>query len=242
MAREIVLDTETTGFDPKTGDRLIEVGCIEIYDLLPTGRTFHRLVNPERLIPPEAIRVHGITDDHVKDAPKFHEIAADLLEFVGDAPLIAHNANFDRNFIDFEYSRIGQKPPAQERWIDTLQLAQKRFPGMPNSLDALCKRFKISLVDRTLHGALIDSRLLAEVYLELRGGKERILDLSTRREVQGQAAQGAARAYAPRQRPLGDRIRPEEVVAHRAFLLSTLKDRSLWAAYGVEVEAEPVAE
>lgn len=236
MAREIVLDTETTGFDPKTGDRLIEVGCIEIHDLLPTGRTFHRLVNPERLIPPDAIRVHGITDEHVKDAPKFHEIAADLLEFIGDAPLIAHNANFDRNFIDFEYSRIGQKPPAQERWIDTLQLAQKRFPGMPNSLDALCKRYKVSLADRSFHGALIDARLLAEVYLELKGGKERVLDLTSRRETQSAAAHAAAGGYAPRPRPLGSRIRPEEADAHHAFLLATLKDRSLWAGYGLVVE------
>ena len=237
MAREIVLDTETTGFDPKTGDRLIEVGCIEIDDLLPTGRTFHRLVNPERLIPPDAIRVHGITDDKVRDAPKFHEIAADLLEFIGDAPLIAHNANFDRNFIDFEYSRIGQKPPHQERWIDTLQLAQKRFPGMPNSLDALCKRFKISLVDRTLHGALIDSRLLAEVYLELRGGKERALDLTTTRSPQAMAA-AASVSHGARPNPLPFRSTEAEQAAHQAFLKETLKDYSLWAGYGVTVEVE----
>ncbi|MFC5372000.1 DNA polymerase III subunit epsilon [Brevundimonas faecalis] len=238
MAREIVLDTETTGFDPKTGDRLIEVGCIEIHDLLPTGRTFHRLVNPERLIPPEAIKVHGITDDHVKDAPKFHEIAADLLEFIGDAPLIAHNANFDRNFIDFEYNRIGQKPPPQERWIDTLQLAQKRFPGMPNSLDALCKRFKISLVDRTLHGALIDSRLLAEVYLELRGGKERALDLTTARTTQTTTAAAARAAYGARPTPLPPRSTEAEQSAHTAFLKATLKEHGLWAAYGVTVATE----
>ena len=237
MAREIVLDTETTGFDPKTGDRLIEVGCIEIHDLLPTGRTFHRLVNPERLIPPDAIRVHGITDEHVRNAPKFHEIAADLLEFVGDAPLIAHNANFDRNFIDFEYSRIGQKPPAQDRWIDTLQLAQKRFPGMPNSLDALCKRFKISLVDRTLHGALIDSRLLAEVYLELRGGKERALDLTSARSPQALAA-AAKVSHGARPNPLPFRSTETEQAAHTAFLKMTLKDHSLWAGYGVTVEVE----
>jgi len=242
MAREIVLDTETTGFDPKTGDRLIEVGCIEIEDLLPTGRTFHRFINPERLIPPDAIKVHGITDDKVKDAPKFHEVVDDLMESLGDAPLIAHNANFDRNFIDFEYSRIGQKPPPQERWIDTLQLAQKRFPGMPNSLDALCKRFKISLVDRTLHGALIDSRLLAEVYLELRGGKERVLDLSST-PAASRGATGAvqAAAYGPRPRPLAPRSTPEEQADHLAFLAETLKDRSLWAAYGVGADEEAAA-
>ena len=236
MAREIVLDTETTGFDPKTGDRLIEVGCIEIHDLLPTGRTFHRLVNPERLIPPDAIKVHGITDDKVKDAPKFHEVVDDLMEFLGDAPLIAHNANFDRNFIDFEIGRIGRKPPPQDRWIDTLALAQKRFPGMANSLDALCKRYKISLVERTLHGALIDARLLAEVYLELRGGKERALDLTSTR---GGAAEMAERvAYGARPRPLPSFVTAEEEAAHLAFLKATIKDFSLWAGYGVTVETE----
>ena len=236
MAREIVLDTETTGFDPKTGDRLIEVGCIEIEDLLPTGRTFHRFINPERLIPPDAIKVHGITDDKVKDAPKFHEVVDDLMEFLGDAPLIAHNANFDRNFIDFELGRIGRKPPPQDRWIDTLALAQKRFPGMANSLDALCKRYKISLVERTLHGALIDARLLAEVYLELRGGKERALDLTSTR---GGPAETAVRtAYGARPSPLPSFVSAEEDAAHLAFLRATLKDFSLWAGYGVTVEAE----
>ena len=236
MAREIVLDTETTGFDPKTGDRLIEVGCIEIEDLLPTGRTFHRFINPERLIPPDAIKVHGITDDKVKDAPKFHEVVDDLMDFIGEAPLIAHNANFDRNFIDFEIGRIGRKPPPQDRWIDTLALAQKRFPGMANSLDALCKRYKISLVERTLHGALIDARLLAEVYLELRGGKERALDLTSAR---GGAAETAERAaYGARPRPLSALVTAEEEAAHLAFLKATLKDFSLWAGYGVTVEAK----
>jgi DNA polymerase-3 subunit epsilon len=236
MAREIVLDTETTGFDPKTGDRLIEVGCIEIEDLLPTGRTFHRFINPERLIPPDAIKVHGITDDKVKDAPKFHEVVDDLMEFLGDAPLIAHNANFDRNFIDFEIGRIGRKPPPQDRWIDTLALAQKRFPGMANSLDALCKRYKISLVERTLHGALIDARLLAEVYLELRGGKERALDLTSTRSGATETAERAA--YGARPRPLPALVTAEEEAAHLAFLKAALKDFSLWADYGVTVEIE----
>ena len=237
MTREIVLDTETTGFDPKTGDRLIEVGCIEIEDLLPTGRTFHRFVNPQRLIPADATRVHGITDDKVKDAPKFAEIVADLAEFIGDAPVIAHNAQFDRNFIDYEYRLCGHVLLPEGRWIDTLQLAQKRWPGMPNSLDALCKRYKVSLADRSFHGALIDARLLAEVYLELRGGKERVLDLSSRRESRAVAGGAEAGGYAPRPRPLTPRIHAQEVEAHHAFLLSTLKDRSLWAGYGLVVEA-----
>jgi DNA polymerase-3 subunit epsilon len=214
---------------------LIEVGCIEIMDLLPTGRTFHRFVNPERLIPPDATRVHGITDDKVKDAPKFAEIVIDLMDFIGDAPVIAHNAQFDRNFIDHECGRCGQALLHETRWIDTLQLAQKRWPGMPNSLDALCKRYKVSLADRSFHGALIDARLLAEVYLELKGGKERVLDLSSRRESQAAAAHAAAGGYQPRPRPLNPRIHPEEAEAHRAFLLATLKDQSLWAGYGLEV-------
>ena len=236
--REIVLDTETTGFDPKTGDRLIEIGCIEIQDLLPTGRTFHRLVNPERLIPPEATKVHGITDDQLVGKPKFFDIIPDFLEFIGDAPLIAHNANFDRNFIDFEFNRMAVKPPAQERWIDTLQLAQTRFPGMPNSLDALCKRFKISLVDRTLHGALIDSRLLAEVYLELRGGKERALDLTAVKSTQATGSVTGKVAYGARPRPLQPRSTLEEQATHLAFLKSTLKDHGLWASHGVVVPAD----
>ena len=240
MAREIVLDTETTGFDPRTGDRLIEVGCIELVDLLPTGRTFHRFVNPERLIPPDAIRVHGITDEKVRDAPKFHEVVDDLMEFIGDAQMIAHNAAFDRNFIDFEYNRCGRAITGEARWIDTLQLAQKRFPGMPNSLDALCKRFKISLVERTLHGALIDARLLAEVYLELKGGKERVLDLTSARPGSAGAAVVAA-THAARPRPLAPRSTPEERAAHLAFLKANLKDHSLWAAQGVTVPQEEAA-
>jgi len=233
MAREIVLDTETTGFDPRTGDRLIEVGCIEIHDLLPTGRTFHRFVNPERLIPPDATRVHGITDDKVKDAPKFGAIVHDLMEFIGDAPVIAHNAQFDRNFIDFECKGCGHVLLEETRWIDTLQLAQKRFPGMPNSLDALCKRFKVSLADRSFHGALIDARLLAEVYLELRGGKERVLDLTSRRGAEQAAAFAAAGGHRPRPHLLQPRSTEAERERHLAFLAATLKDQSLWVGYGV---------
>lgn len=237
MAREIVLDTETTGFDPKTGDRLIEVGCIEIEDLLPTGRMYHTLVNPERLIPPDAIRVHGITDEKVRGAPKFRDVVHELMEFIGDAPVIAHNAAFDRSFIDHECGLCGHALLEETRWIDTLKLAQTRFPGMANSLDALCKRFKISLVERTLHGALIDARLLAEVYLELKGGKARRLDLSSSRTATTQIAAATVGNYGPRPRPLAPRSTEAERAAHLAFLRETLKDRSLWAAYGLDVEA-----
>lgn len=236
MSREIVLDTETTGFDPRAGDRMIEVGCIEIEDLLPTGRTFHRLIHPERTIPADAIRVHGITDDKVRDAPKFAEIVIDLCDFIGDAPIIAHNAQFDRGFIDHEFDRCGRTLFPEDRWIDTLKLAQARFPGMANSLDALCKRFKVSLVERTLHGALIDARLLAEVYLELKGGKERRLDLSASRTVTAAAAAVAAEGYGPRPRPLPARTSEAEEAAHQAFLRVHLKDRSLWDGYGVVLD------
>lgn len=229
MAREIVLDTETTGFDPKTGDRLIEIGCIEIEDLLPTGRTFHRYVNPERLIPPGAIAVHGITDDKVRDAPKFHQIVEDFLEFVGDAPVIAHNANFDRGFIEWECANCGRAVIPQERWIDTLQLAQMKFPGMPNSLDALCRRFKISLTERTLHGALIDARLLAEVYLELKGGKARKLDLSMAAAVTA-TAQAGGTTHGARARALAPRLTDAEATAHRAFLEGEIRSTALWDA------------
>lgn len=241
MAREIVLDTETTGFDPKTGDRLIEVGCIELQDLLPTGRTFHRFVNPERTIPPDAIKVHGITDDKVKDAPKFAAIVDDLFEFIGDAQLIAHNANFDRNFLDYELNRAGRQITGEARWTDTLKLAQTRFPGMPNSLDALCKRYKVSLVERTLHGALIDARLLAEVYLELRGGKERVLDLSSGPGGKGPGGAIEQTAYGARPNPLPPRSTPQEHEAHTAFLAKVLKDQSLWKAHGVTFLDEPSA-
>lgn len=235
MPREIVLDTETTGFDPRTGDRLVEVGCIEIHDLLPTGRTFHRFVNPERLIPAGAMAVHGITDEQVRHAPKFKEIVRDLMEFIGDAPVIAHNAAFDRSFIDHECGLCSHPLLDAGRWIDTLKLAQSRFPGMPNSLDALCKRYKISLVDRTMHGALIDARLLAEVYLELRGGKERSLDLSSVKAVAAAVAADRTQGYVSRERPLAARSTDEERAIHAAFLKATLKDHSLWAGYGVEV-------
>ena len=241
MAREIVLDTETTGFDPKSGDRLIEVGCIEIEDLLPTGRTFHQLINPQRAIPAGAIAVHGITDDKVRDAPLFAAVADDLLAFIGEAPIIAHNAGFDRNFIDFELTKAGRTPPPKDQWIDTLALAQARFPGMANSLDALCKRFKISLVERTLHGALIDARLLADVYLELKGGKERRLDLGASRNADVIALEGArpATGYAARPTPLPSRLSEAEKTRHLDFLRANLKDFSLWQAYGLQTEPGP---
>lgn len=175
--RSVLFDTETTGLDPLTGDRVIEVACVELVRELPTGRTFHRLIDPGRDIPPEATRVHGITRADLAGKPRFEDIAEDLLAFMGDSPLIAHNAPFDFGFLDAELARAGRPALDRARMIDTLALAKARFPGLPNSLDALCRRFDIDLSERTSHNALLDCRLLAEVYVELTGGRQRGLVL-----------------------------------------------------------------
>jgi DNA polymerase-3 subunit epsilon len=239
MSREIVLDTETTGLDPKTGHRLVEIGCIELLDYLPTGRTFHRYIHPEREIDPEAERVHGISLSFLADKPKFHhpDVCDALLEFIGDADLIAHNAPFDRGFVNHELKRINKPIVADSRWIDTLPLAQKKFPGMYNSLDALCKRFKISLADRTKHGALIDAQLLAGVYLELRGGKERGLDLTPQTQKKAEIEVGVAVvSHGPRPRQLALRSTDAERAAHEAFVRATLKGGAVWGRYGIAPE------
>ncbi|HZZ36530.1 MAG TPA: DNA polymerase III subunit epsilon, partial [Caulobacteraceae bacterium] len=193
MAREIVLDTETTGLYPRDGHRLIEIACVEIDECVPTGRTFHAFIHPERDIDPDAERVHGISLASLQGKPLFAEIVDEFLAFIGDATLVAHNAEFDRGFINAELERLGREVTPASRWVDTLAMAAKRFPGMYNSLDALCKRFKISLSEREKHGALIDTRLLAGVYLELQGGRERALDLTlaTARGVVHAIAQAA---------------------------------------------------
>jgi DNA polymerase-3 subunit epsilon len=235
MAREIVLDTETTGFDPKQGHRLVEIACVELEDFLPTGRHFHCYIDPERDMPPEAEKVHGLSAAFLKGKPKFAEtmVADAFLDFVADAPLIAHNANFDRAFIDWELEKAGRPITGEKRWIDTLALAQKRFPGMYNSLDALCKRFNISLAEREKHGALIDTKLLAGVYLELRGGRERKLELTP--QVLRQAVAAAKTTeYGARPRPLAPRSTDEERALHAAFVRGTLKDKALWMKIGLE--------
>ena len=233
MAREIVLDTETTGLDPRTGHRLIEVACLELEDFIPTGRHFHRYVHPGREIDPQAQAVHGISLDFLLDKPKFEEVCEEFLEFVADAALIAHNAGFDRNFVNHELGLAGRRTLPDGQWIDTLSMAQKRFPGMYNSLDALCKRFKISLADREKHGALIDCRLLAEVYLELCGGKERGLDLAPKVVVVTAAQSAARNAYGLRPRPLAPRSTEAERALHAAFVKNALKG-GLWAGLGLE--------
>jgi DNA polymerase III subunit epsilon len=234
VRREIVLDTETTGLDPRQGHRLIELGCIELEDGVPTGRTFHCFIDPERDIDPDAERVHGISRASLNGKPKFADAAVveAFLEFIGDAVLIAHNAGFDRGFVNHELGLCSRELLLEERWIDTLTMAQKRFPGMYNSLDALCKRFKISLAEREKHGALIDARLLAAVYLELSGGRERALGLS-RAQVEAVAVSAVRQAaYGARPRPLPLRSTDEERALHAAFIAGLGED-SLWKKFGI---------
>jgi DNA polymerase-3 subunit epsilon len=238
MAREIVLDTETTGFDPKQGHRLVEIACVELEDFLPTGNHFHCYIDPERDMPPEAEKVHGLSAAFLKGKPRFGEavVCEALLAFLGDSPLIAHNAGFDRAFINFELEKVGREALPEPRWIDTLALAQKRFPGMYNSLDALCKRFNISLAEREKHGALIDTKLLAAVYLELRGGRERKLEL-TPQVLRAAVAAAKTAQYGPRPRPLAPRSTEAERAAHLQFVHQTLKDRALWLKLGLDSPA-----
>ncbi len=214
MIRSVLFDTETTGLDPLNGDRVIEVAALELINDLPTGRHFHALIDPQRDIPPEATRVHGMTALHLTGKPLFAEITVELLDFLQDDKLIAHNAGFDFGFLDMEFGRAGLPALGRGRMVDTLLLAKTRFPGMPNSLDALCRRFAIDLSARTTHNALLDCRLLAEVYVELTGGRQRGLSLAA------QDRRGPVSVYVhsgPRMpRPL---LPTEaELAAHAAFL------------------------
>lgn len=176
--REIVLDTETTGMEPADGHRLVEIGCVELHNHIPTGRTFHVYLDPECEVAAEAVAVHGLTNEFLKGKPTFSQIFDDFLEFIGDAPLVIHNAEFDMKFLNAELKAVGHAGLPPRRAVDTLPMARKKFPGAPASLDALCRRFNIDNSGRDLHGALLDSQLLAEVYLELRGGRQQGLDLA----------------------------------------------------------------
>ncbi|ACG76419.1 DNA polymerase III epsilon chain [Phenylobacterium zucineum HLK1] len=234
MAREIVLDTETTGFDPLTGDRLVEIACLEIEDFIPTGRHFHAYIDPCRDMPAEAEKVHGLSTAFLRGKPKFEapEIVEAFLDFVADAPIVAHNAAFDRAFVNYELGLCSRAELPDHRWIDTLALAKQRFPGMHNSLDALCKRFKISLAEREKHGALIDTKLLAAVYLELRGGRERRLELTSSAAVS--AVHAATRnSYGARPRPLAPLSSDEERAVHAAFIREVVKSEELWGKFGL---------
>lgn len=172
MVREVVFDTETTGFEYAKGDRLIEIGAVELINHIPTGRVYHQYINPEREVPEEAVKVHGLTYDFLKDYPTFDKIADEWMDFIKDAKLVAHNASFDMNFVNYELKQIGKPEMNWDNCIDTLEIARNMFPGARCSLDALCKRFEIDNSARNFHGALLDAQLLSEVYLELLGGKE----------------------------------------------------------------------
>ena len=183
MSREIVFDTETTGFDYSKGDRLIEIGAVELINHIPTGKTFHQYINPEREVPEDAVKVHGLTYDFLKDYPTFDKIADSWLDFIGDDILVAHNASFDMNFVNYELKQLSKKEMSWNNCVDTLEIARNMFPGSRCSLDALCKRFEIDNSSRTYHGALLDAQLLAEVYLELLGGKEPSLLLNSSEKI-----------------------------------------------------------
>jgi DNA polymerase-3 subunit epsilon len=212
--REIVLDTETTGLDPAAGHRIVEIGCVELSNHVPTGRTFHVHVNPEMAMPEEAFRIHGHSDAFLADKPKFAAVAGDFLAFVGDAKLVIHNAAFDLGFLNAELRRVALPPFLAGRAVDTVGMARSRFPGAPANLDALCRRFGIDNSARTKHGALLDAELLAEVYLELIGGRQPGLGLVRA----AAAALTAAPADRPRREPRPHAATEAELAAHRAFL------------------------
>lgn len=217
--REIVLDTETTGFKPEEGHRLVEIGCLELINHLPTGKTFHQYLNPEREVPADATRVHGLTNEFLADKPKFDDVADAFLEFIGDAPLVIHNATFDMSFINAELFQSGRKPLPKDRAIDTLTMARRMFPGSPASLDALCKRFNVDNSGRKFHGALLDSELLAEVYLELKGGRQAGLSLA--QEAKPTAAQVSVITGKPQRAyrsPRPHAPTAEEAAAHEKML------------------------
>ena len=218
--REIVWDTETTGFDPQSGDRLVEIGAVELFNHMPTGKVYHQYINPERSMPQEAFAVHGLGDDFLADKPVFKTVAQDFLDFIGDAKIVAHNAKFDMRFINAELKWVGIDPIPMSQSLDTLEIARRKFPGAQNSLDALCRRFGIDNSAREKHGALLDSEILAEVYLELIGGRQPDFALSV---VAGQdvSGQGRSKSQAPieaRKSPLKSKLTDAEAKAHQEFV------------------------
>jgi len=232
MLREIVIDTETTGLDHANGDRVIEVGCIEIVNRMPTGQEFHRYLNPERDLHRDAVAVHGLTREFLADKPLFKDVADELLAFIADAPVVMHNASFDVAFLNAELARLPRPALRSDRVVDTLTLARRRHPAGPNSLDALCKRYGIDNSQRTKHGALMDALLLAGVYVELLGERQAVLGLG------GQAGSDSAvrlRAVPARHRPapLPPRLTAEGEDAHRAFV-ETLGEHALWLRFSAE--------
>jgi DNA polymerase-3 subunit epsilon len=235
--REIVMDTETTGLDPAEGHRVVEIGAVELENLLPTGRTYHQYINPERAMPRDAELVHGLNDAFLRDKPVFAQIAPAFLDFIGEARLVIHNAAFDMAMLNAEFALIGRAALPASRAVDTLEIARNRFPGAQASLDALCRRFGVDNSGREKHGALLDSELLAEVYLELMGGRQQGLGLDpgvTRTPGRGAAvAPQSASGYTPRPRPrpLPSRLTATEKAAHDDFI-AEIGDHALWRREG----------
>ena len=225
--REIVLDTETTGFEPEQGDRIVEIGAVELFNHVPTGRTYHQYINPQRAMPQEAFEVHGLGDEFLRDKPLFADIVEAFLDFLGDAKLVIHNASFDMKFINAELSWVKRPAIPFDRAVDTLAIARRRFPGSPASLDALCRRFGIDNSARTLHGALLDSEILAEVYLELIGGKQPDFGLDIAARQSGSERIDPGWRPKPRPQPLPPRITEAEKAAHAA-LVEKLGENALW--------------
>lgn len=232
--REIVFDTETTGFDPLTGDKLLEIGAVELINHVPTGKIYHQYINPEREVPEEVVKVHGLTTEYLKDFPNFAACAQDWIDFVGDdGILVAHNAQFDMKFINYELKHLGYAGYDWGRVVDTLEIAKSKFPGQRNNLDILCKRFGIDNSARTFHGALLDAQLLAEVYLELLGGAEPTMELHTAEVKNNNTANTEIKRVFREARVFN--VTEEETEAHRAFLEKNIKN-SLWLSDEVEVK------
>ncbi len=233
--REIVLDTETTGFEPSEGHRIVEIGAIELFNHMPTGRVYHQYVNPGRAVPKEAFEVHGLGDDFLRDKPRFAEVGIAFLEFIGaDSRLVIHNAAFDMKFLNAELNWAGMPTLPMERALDTVAVARRKFPGAPASLDALCRRFGIDNSAREKHGALLDSELLAEVYLELIGGRQPDFGLSQATEARDTGAGGADAGpwTAPRRpAPLPSRLSEDEARAHAVFV-EGMGDKAIWRRFG----------
>jgi DNA polymerase III subunit epsilon len=229
MTRQVVLDTETTGLSPATGDRLVEIGCVELINHLPSGQNYHVYLNPQRPMPEEAFRVHGLSDEFLADKPLFSSVAEDFRAFIGDATLIIHNAPFDMGFLNAELTNLGQ-PKLSNEVIDTVMLARERHPGARVSLDALCKHYGIDNSRRALHGALLDSEILAEVYLELIGGRQAGLALVAESRISGADGIAAMVTAVRRPVPLPSRLSAQEIAAHAALVASMGAD-ALWNEY-----------
>lgn len=225
--REIVFDTETTGLDPRQGDRMVEIGCVEMVGRMETGRTFHAYYNPERDMPAGAEAVHGLSASFLSDKPLFANTVQPLLDFIGDAPLVAHNAGFDFGFLNMELERCGRPPVSLDRMIDTVAMARKKHPGAKNSLDALCTRYGVDRSHRVKHGALLDAELLAQVYIELTGGRQIGLELAAEAvPADDTPVPVSVRNTQPRRAPRPHTASAEEIVRHQAFVATI--DGALW--------------